>query len=386
MSKLVFKILPPSATFYGLDYNERKCKKGSARLLHYGNFGLLHSKSLPPSKKSMKTYMDLISSSNKRIRNKQFHAIMSCKGQMFSFAQLKSHAIQIMNGLGYENNPIAIYGHTDTENNHVHIVTTRVGIDGKKIAHHFEGRRANDLLNQVLHTDKKHLFNAELDHALGYSFSTVAQFRLLMEQKGYQVKMMDNYLDFFRYGAKLATIPTQTVISKINPEIPANLQMKAIIKKYKNPHNCGRMQSSKEKYSTAKQEYQTSLTEELYKKFGWQFVFFKNSKHEKPYGFVIIDHHNKIVHKGSNIIPLEELLLSTGEALKPIASISKECVLSVHQEKTTTAEIERISQTKGTDPANPSITIDRIIGQTEFDAEQELNKAQDPKRKRGRYL
>ncbi len=132
-----------------------------------------------------------------------------------------------MAGLGYDDNPIVIYGHTDTENYHVHIVTTRIGIDGKKVPHHFEGKRANDLLNQILLTDKRQVFDAELGHALGYSFSSVAQFRLLMEQKGYRVKVAGKQLEFFKYGSKQASIPIHTINTKINTAIPANLQMKA---------------------------------------------------------------------------------------------------------------------------------------------------------------
>ncbi len=386
MSKLVFKILPPSATFHGLDYNERKCKKGSARLLHYANFGLLQSGSKAPSKKDMKTYMEMISSVNKRIRNKQFHAIMSCKGKMLSFEQLTSHALEIMNGLGYDGNPIVIYGHTDTENYHVHIVTTRIGTSGKKVSHHFEGKRANDLLNQVLLTDKKQVFNAQLDHALGYTFSSVAQFRLLMEQKGYRVHVAGDQLEFFKYGSKQASIPIQTIYTKINTAIPANLQMKAIIRKYRNPYNIVPIQSPKEKYSTAKKEYRIALTEDLHKKFGWQFVFFKNPKHDKPYGYVIIDHRKKIVHKGSNIIPLTELLLPAGEKRISITPVSKEKILPGEYQPAVPGQEQSIDPSKKTDIAGPLKVIDKIIGRAEYDAEQELHKAQDPKRRRGRYL
>lgn len=386
MSKLVFKILPPSATFHGLDYNERKCIKGTARLLHHANFGLLQGESQAPSKKDMKSYMEMISSANKRIRNKQFHAIVSCKGKMFSFEQLTSHAFEIMIGLGYGDHPIAIYGHTDTENYHAHIVTTRIGIDGKKVPHHFEGKRANELLNQITLTDKKQLFEAELDHSLGYSFSSVAQFRLLMEQKGYRVQVVGDNLEFFKYGTKQASIPIQTVNSKINAAILPNLQMKAIIRKYRNPYNIVPIQSPKEKYSTAKKGYRTTLTEVLYKKFGWQFVFFKNAKHDKPYGYLIIDHNKKVVYKGSDIIPLQQLLSPVGDVPGLMTSISKEDALLDHHQQITPGPGQSSGHSEKPDVAGPIKEIDRIIGQAEFDAEQELRKAQDPKRKRGRYL
>ncbi|MFT4092720.1 MAG: relaxase/mobilization nuclease domain-containing protein [Niabella sp.] len=88
----------------------------------------------------------------------QFHAILSCKGKTYSFDQLKSYALEIMDSLGYDKTPIAMYGHSDTDNLHLHIVTTRIGPDGKKIPYHFEGKRANDAVAQILNTDKRQQF------------------------------------------------------------------------------------------------------------------------------------------------------------------------------------------------------------------------------------
>ncbi|MGJ7030893.1 hypothetical protein GGU45_001386 [Niabella hirudinis] len=291
-----------------------------------------------------------------------------------------------MSRLGYEYNPIVIYGHADTENYHVHIITTRIRIDGKKVPHHFEGKRANEMLNQILLTDKKQLFAAELNHCLSYSFSSIAQFRLLMEQKGYRVKTTSDHLEFFKYGSRQGTIAIQAVNAKINTEIPSDLQMKAIIRKYKDALNTHPIQSPNEKYSTAKKEYRIALTEDLYKKFGWQFVFFKNPKHDKPYGYVIIDHPKKIVHKGSAIFPLNELLSPRGEALSAPKSMSNSERTPVQHQTGTSTQEQSTPPSKKPDTINPLKVIDKVIGEAEFDAEQELHKAHDAKRKRGRYL
>src|SRR3954453_15951853 len=97
----------------------------------------------------------------------------------------------MMKRLGYGDNPILIYEHRDTKNNHIHIVSSRVGPDGKKIDHNLEGVRANQILNELLKNDPKQSFTNDLNHALSFNFSSVAQFALLVEQQGYKHKQDD---------------------------------------------------------------------------------------------------------------------------------------------------------------------------------------------------
>lgn len=51
--------------------------------------------------------------------------------------------------MGYESSPYVIYQHNDKHHNHIHIVTSRVGEDGKKIAHDFEARKAIQICREV---------------------------------------------------------------------------------------------------------------------------------------------------------------------------------------------------------------------------------------------
>lgn len=51
-------------------------------------------------------------------------------------------AREFLERMGYKNIPMAIYQHNDKHHNHIHIVTSRVGTDGKKINHDNEAKRA----------------------------------------------------------------------------------------------------------------------------------------------------------------------------------------------------------------------------------------------------
>jgi hypothetical protein len=77
---------------------------------------------------------------------------------------------------------ISLAFHKDTENNHVHVVSSRVGKDGKQIDRDYEQVRAVRNINKVL----------GYDFAMQYRFSTKAQFYLILENQGFLGR---DYLD-----------------------------------------------------------------------------------------------------------------------------------------------------------------------------------------------
>lgn len=58
---------------------------------------------------------------------------------------LVSFAHEVMTQLGYGDNPYRIYRHDDTGRTHYHIVSTRIGQDGKKIKDSFENARCENI-------------------------------------------------------------------------------------------------------------------------------------------------------------------------------------------------------------------------------------------------
>jgi hypothetical protein len=231
---MVFKIMKAAASFYAVDYNEKKQEQGLAENVYFQNFGYLQDKD-SVTKEEFKKYFDDFSSRNDRVKNPQFHAALSCKGDEASFQELKDYAIELMNKLGYGNNPMLIYEHKDTKNNHIHIVTSRVGQDGKKIDHNLEGIRANKILNDILKIDSKQSCKQAIETTLSYSISTPAQFKLLMEQQGYKTNEKENNIIFYRHGYTQGQIEIKQVeeqISKRTKDTKRTAQIKAFIVKY----------------------------------------------------------------------------------------------------------------------------------------------------------
>lgn len=136
---MIATILPSSANFHAVAYNEKKVAKGVARLLEMSNLGHIGVLSKPTAKE-MQDYMIAYSSRNSRIKKAQFHLAISCKGHEKTEEELLQFAHEYLKEMGYgnEGQPLLVYAHTDTDNTHIHIVTSRISPDGKKISDHHE--------------------------------------------------------------------------------------------------------------------------------------------------------------------------------------------------------------------------------------------------------
>lgn len=144
---MVVVVLKAATSFAGIDYNERKNEEGKSELLVAENFAM-NPDNL--KKSDYIAYMESVCRTNPAVKAKQFHAVISCKGREYSAEDLKNVALQYINKMGYGNNPYMIYFHSDTENNHVHIVSTRVQKNGQKVKDNMEAVRSQKVINPIL--------------------------------------------------------------------------------------------------------------------------------------------------------------------------------------------------------------------------------------------
>ena len=129
---MIATILPGSSNFHAVGYNEHKVSKGVARLIEIQNFGSLGTFH-KPTPSELVGYLQKYSSQNSRIRKPQFHVAISCKGHDMSEEELLDFAHQYLKEMGYgeSGQPLLVYSHYDTENTHLHIITSRVAPDWK---------------------------------------------------------------------------------------------------------------------------------------------------------------------------------------------------------------------------------------------------------------
>jgi hypothetical protein len=317
---MVVKILSSAGSFSGVEYNETKVSAGSAELLSAENFGLLefdHNTESRTINEYQRFFKAWSTNERGRIEKPQFHAVISCLGRERSGEELKEIAEQFLEKMGYKDNPYLIYFHKDTANNHVHVVSSRVNEFGLKINDSFEYRRSQAVMKKILGQDAGQEVSEEVKKAMGYNFSSEAQFKMILEGKGITIKTKDNQFQFISAGAVAYEVGKELIEKRIQAyqEPAARVkQLKELFKKYKPA-------LGSEKFS-----------EFMKDKFGVELVFHTAKGKETPYGYSIMDHSKKQVLKGSQVMPLsaflslaprEEILQAGGELISTLAENDK---------------------------------------------------------------
>lgn len=385
MSRVIFKILRAVKGFPGIAYNDKKVKKEKAKLLFFANFPYHNPKEPYVSEKEARTYLELVSSKNRRIKFPQFHAIVSSKSRHADPTEILRIGMGIMEKMGYAQNPILAYLHNDTKNDHLHIITTRIDPNGKKISDKFEGIKANSILNDLLQLDYDKTIASDIKDVLTYHAPTISQYMLLFELKGYKVKSHNENLELFKYGKLLKKMPVRDLESSIKKEYKNNTnQIRALIYKYQDLYSSSLENLKAKKYDSSLDKLGSELTNFLYQRFGIQFIFFKAKGHEKPYGYAIIDHKNKAVFKGSEIMKLQVLTgeESLSEKEESTSNRRSETVINDPDLNNPNFDAEKLKQ-----KYIPELPIETEINRIENEVEKDLSKEHDVhKRKRGRFI
>ena len=291
---MIATILPSSTTFHAVDYNERKVSEGVAELLEIKNFGFIGQiDSYTPDQ--LKQYLTKYTyRHNQRIKSPQFHLAISCRGDEYSYEQLLDIAHQYLKEMGYggDDQPLLIYAHHDTDNHHLHIVTSRVAPDGHKIDDHHERVHSQEVINRIMGENQQQRASEAVKNAFDYKFATLNQFRAILESSGYECYEKDGNLCIKRDGHVIDTLTLTAIqqhLQTFEPDERRRKQLRAILPKYRD------MTADKEE-----------LRQLMKQKFGVDLVF--HGSKDKPYGYTIIDHQNKTVLKGGDVLKLKDLL------------------------------------------------------------------------------
>jgi len=351
--------------FPGAAYNEKKVLEGVAELAGHANIDgnflhtlrTLHGVGIDCSKE-VERYLQSRSQTygNTRSTQWQVHLALSCKGQEKNKEQLVGIAHAMMQEYGMGKQPYFIYFHHDTENNHVHILTTRVTAKGRLISDHYDYHRFNAALNRVVKEDLQN----DIGRMFEYSFTTEGQ--LMNIARGFHYKTGESkednsVLSFYHGGVEAIRVRRSDIDTRI-AEVKADKRdiarredtakrLKAIIIKYRElslkqtPHSADdqKMESEgkeKERVQTKKElmkrkkvkilpevkrltdakgkllskleQYQMQwFIDELRSKFGVA-VHFQKDKNGVVRGYGIVDHHNKVALNGSEVMKLADII------------------------------------------------------------------------------
>ncbi|MDE5518720.1 relaxase/mobilization nuclease domain-containing protein [Elizabethkingia meningoseptica] len=337
---MIIKILgSASSSFHGVQYNDKKVEKGTGELMTMKNFPSFINED--SSQEQVRDYFKSVSKSEK-VKKPQFHAVISTKFQEHSKEELTKVAENFMQEMGYENQPFIVVFHNDTENNHVHIVSTRVDkSSGKKLNDSYEKLKSQKALASVM--DKLYGISEEkkLNNLLDYKIGSLHQLETLLHRKGYKLSKNtndENSFDILKNGVKQKTIYGNDIVFDNGKNDKRRNQIKAIASKYKELYSNKVFkvedrrnrrfdevinESQQESMlPTEKQnedwkpkiEFESELQKKLRDVFGID-VIFHSKEDQNPFGYSVIDHKTGRVYKGSEIMKMNDLFEFTSEKL-----------------------------------------------------------------------
>lgn len=316
-----------SSNFHGVQYNDKKVAKGTGELMLMKNFPSFINED--SSQEQVRDYFKSVSKSEK-VKKPQFHAVISTKFQEHSKEELTKVAENFMQEMGYENQPFIVVFHNDTENNHVHIVSTRVNKStGKKINDSYEKLKSQKALANVI----ERLFGInekKLNNLLNYKIGSFHQLETLLNRNGYKLSKNtndENSFDILKNGVIQRTISGKQIVFDNIKNDSRTKQIKAIASKYKELYSnkVFKVEDRRKQESmlpTEKQnedwkpkiEFESELQKKLRDVFGID-VIFHSKEDQNPFGYTVIDHKTGCVYKGSEIMKMNDLFDFTSEKL-----------------------------------------------------------------------
>lgn len=344
--------------FPGAAYNETKVEQGVADFAGAanvdGNFllvlDMLHEAGVNCAHEVEQYLQDHSNTfGNSKSTRLQFHYALSVKGREKSKEQLVEIAHQLMKEFGAEHNPYFIYFHRDTDNNHVHILGTRVKPNGTLLSDHQDFRRLNECLNRIVQKDQFQ----DMNELLSYSFQTEGQLMNIIREFGFTTgenKEEPDKVIFYHGGAEafkanLADLTARNAVSKddrkkMERREDAARQLKAVFFKYreqslkqfeateKSQKKSERAKNRKELMKSDRQlksdiarltdasgkrlgktEQQQLLwfLQQLRSKFGVSIIFQKD-RNGVVRGYGIVDHTRKMALNGSEVMKLADIV------------------------------------------------------------------------------
>lgn len=201
---MVAKITSPSRVIAALNYNEKKVQEGKAKCLHAS--GYLRDAN------DMNFYQKLegferLNMLNSRATTKTLHISLNFDpSEKLSNERLTSIASEYMEKIGFGAQPWLMYKHTDAGHPHIHIVTTTIQPDGKRINTFNIGRNQSEKARKEI---EQHygLVQAENQKRLMHQSVTPIQLEKIGYGKTETKKSITNVVNAVFYTYRYCSLP-----------------------------------------------------------------------------------------------------------------------------------------------------------------------------------
>ena len=185
-------ILKGSAKFPAIHYNEDKIEKNrksgltgkdaEVELIAMRNYPVPDATFLPTEAKEQ-FMLDWCVKSDVRVR--QMHFVVSCRKHENTESELKAAAEYLLDHMGYSRCPALLYIHRDTDDLHLHIVTTKSDENGYKIPDWHNGQRFRECLDCYEGQNIEQNADRAIKLASSYHFTESRHFLSLLASMGF---------------------------------------------------------------------------------------------------------------------------------------------------------------------------------------------------------
>ena len=312
-----------------LQYNERKVEEGKA--------AVVYSQGLDNPDKPLESF-ERYERGSRRCEKMSFHmSVNPSRTDGMTEDQVVAFTKELMEGLGYGDQPFIIYRHNDINREHYHIVSVRVDKDGRKISDKYEHRHCQELMKELAQKygfsvgkgekqeedEKKknsekvnyQRFDPEkgdymkqieelVEQAMKYHFTTGEQFKMLMRQFGvdvdYQMVKRQAMMTFAGINPKnghrcTAPIPAKDLKVPSVDEIRQHIEDAKKEKRNKEKQRAANLVRIALKYGKSELHTRRILRK---KNIG---MVFSRTKEGKIFGVTFIDHQTRCVFKSSEL-------------------------------------------------------------------------------------
>lgn len=303
-------IFNSQSAFSGIVYNFNKVLQNRAQLMACYNFSALQIlKSIKAQ--DFLDYLSIKSISN-RVKKIQFHATIICKSREKNQHELTHIAHQWMQKMGFSEQPYLIFFHSDTSENHIHIVSSRVSAKGNYIGLQYEGVKAYEHLNEVLGIDTKKQAINDFSQALTYKLSSRREFLMLLHAKKYILRIKSNELLMIRHGRVQGNFNLNSIYHKFtahSPDLVRRDELKEIFNELSSRHSTAvkKVAFLVKNPPFSPFRYTSDFIKALKEQHQIELVF-SGSKNRLPADYTIIDHSSRQLFNGKDIMPIENLI------------------------------------------------------------------------------
>lgn len=145
---MVAKINLGNSLFGALAYNQEKVDNKEAKIICSNLIAQTHNGeyNIPLAQRSFEHYLTV----NQKTENPIVHISLNPHpDDKLTDEQFRDIAQEYLEKLGYGNQPYLVYKHEDIDRHHLHIVTTCVKEDGKRINSSYEHRRSKEITREL---------------------------------------------------------------------------------------------------------------------------------------------------------------------------------------------------------------------------------------------